>query len=58
MLGALLSNLSLIHPADFLDDLSNDMDVEDTHWSGDKNRFEDWLLHLDEDATTDMQPFY
>lgn len=45
MLGALLGALMAANPHDFLDARPIEDEAEDSHWSNDKNRFEDWLLN-------------
>jgi len=58
MLGALLGSLFVAHTHPFPEDNMPEDVNEDTHWSGDNNRFEDWLLHPDADDVTDAEPFY
>lgn len=60
MLGDLLGSLSTVHPPSFPEHDTLEDAGEDTHWSDDTNRFEDWLLHPDADNApeTDAQNFY
>jgi hypothetical protein len=60
MLGALLASLKTTNPQDFPDTRILEDEAEESHWSSDKNRFEDWLLNGDasEAGTSDPEFYY
>ena len=58
MLGALLGEMATIYTHPFPDDTTLEEVNEDRHWTGDDNRFDDWLLHPDTDDAADAEPFY